>query len=177
MSSPSFSTISLFNRQEDIFKLHGDEIPRSTQCSWLATVAELLEPLHRRMATQVLSSRKIHTDDTPIRVLAPGTGKTRTARFWVYLGDAENPFTLFDYTPTRSRTGPQEFLRLQGLSASRRLCGLRPAVRGPERDRSGLLGAHSQKVFRSPLIHRSRVVARSSGVSTIFGATLIDSSP
>jgi len=111
MSSPSFSTISLFNRQEDIFKLHGDEIPRSTQCSWLATVAELLEPLHRRMATQVLSSRKIHTDDTPIRVLAPGTGKTRTARFWVYLGDAENPFTLFDYTPTRSRTGPQEFLK------------------------------------------------------------------
>ena len=98
-------------RQEDIFKLHGDEIPRSTQCSWLATVADLLEPLHRRMAAQVLSSRKIHTDDTPIRVLAPGTGKTRTARFWVYLGDDNNPFTLFDYTPTRSRTGPQEFLK------------------------------------------------------------------
>jgi transposase len=98
-------------RQEDIFKQHGDEIPRSTQCSWLATVADLLKPLYRRMATQVLNAHKIHTDDTPIRVLAPGTGKTRTARFWVYLGDEISPYTLFDYTPNRSRDGPQEFLK------------------------------------------------------------------
>lgn len=98
-------------RQQDIFKQHGDEIPRSTQCSWLATVAELLEPIYRRMVTQVVQSRKIHTDDTPIRVLAPGTGKTRTARFWVYLGDKEQPFTVFDYTPSRSRDGPEKFLK------------------------------------------------------------------
>ena len=98
-------------RQEDIFKLHGDEIPRSTQCSWLATVAELLTPLYRRMTACVLQSGKIHTDDTPIRVLAPGTGKTRTARFWVYLGDDAQPFTVFDYTPNRQRDGPQAFLR------------------------------------------------------------------
>jgi transposase len=98
-------------RQEHIFKLHGDEIPRQTQCSWLATVAELLEPVYKRMTSHVLQSGKIHTDDTPIRVLAPGTGKTRTARFWVYLGDDAHPFTVFDYTPNRSRDGPQTFLR------------------------------------------------------------------
>jgi transposase len=98
-------------RQEDIFKQHGEEIPRSTQCSWLATVAELLEPLYRKMVAHVLESRKIHTDDTPIRVLEPGKGKTRTARFWVYLGDEEHPFTVFEYTPNRSRDGPEKFLR------------------------------------------------------------------
>jgi transposase len=98
-------------RQEDIFKQHGEEIPRSTQCSWLATVADLLEPLHKRMVAQVLQSRKLHTDDTPIRVLDPGRGKTRTARFWVYLGDEKHPFTVFDYTTSRSRDGPEKFLR------------------------------------------------------------------
>jgi transposase len=51
-------------RQEDIFKQHGDEISRSTQCSWQATVADLLEPIYRRMATHVVQSRKIHTDDS-----------------------------------------------------------------------------------------------------------------
>ena len=98
-------------RQEDIFAQHGEEIPRSTQCSWLATVADLLEPLCKKMVTHVLRSRKIHTDDTRIRVLDPGKGKTRTARFWVYLGDDEHPFTIFDYTPSRSRDGPEKFLR------------------------------------------------------------------
>jgi len=98
-------------RQEDIFEQHGDKIPRSTQCGWLATVADLLEPLYRRMSAHVLCSRKIHTDDTPIRVLAPGTGKTRTARFWVYLGDSEHPFTVFDYTFNRGRDGPEKFLK------------------------------------------------------------------
>jgi len=98
-------------RQEDIFKQYGEEIPRSTQCGWLATVADLLEPLYKKMSAHVLASRKLHTDDTPIRVLDPGKGKTRTARFWVYLGDDEQPFTVFDYTPSRSRDGPEKFLR------------------------------------------------------------------
>ncbi len=37
--------------------------------------------------------------------------ETRTWRFWVYLGDPEQPFTVFTYTPSRSRDGPQEFLK------------------------------------------------------------------
>jgi hypothetical protein len=45
-----------------------------------------------------------------VRVLAPGTGKTREARFWVYWGDEAHPFVVFDYTPSRSRDGPETFL-------------------------------------------------------------------
>lgn len=52
-----------------------------------------------------LCSGKLHTDDTPVRVLAPGRGKTRQARFWVYCGDESHPFTVFDYTPNHSRDG------------------------------------------------------------------------
>jgi len=98
-------------RQENIFGRHGLEIPRSTQMGWQATLADLLEPLVKRMTTLTLLSGKIHTDDTPIRVLAPGTGKTREARFWVYWGDEAHPFVVFDYTPNRSRDGPARFLR------------------------------------------------------------------
>jgi transposase len=98
-------------RQEDIFARHGLEIARSTQCGWQATVAELLEPLYKRMAAEVILSGKLHTDDTPIKVLEPGRGKTREARFWVYVGDDQHPFIVFDYTPNRSRDGPAKFLK------------------------------------------------------------------
>jgi hypothetical protein len=87
------------------------EISRSTQCGWQATVAELLEPIYERMVALTLQSGKVHTDDTPIRVLDPGRGKTREARFWVYCGDDEHPFVVFDYTASRSRDGPEKFLK------------------------------------------------------------------
>ena len=98
-------------RQENIFERLGLDIPRSTQCGWLGQVAELLEPLYKRMARQIILSSKIHTDDTPIDLLDPGRGKTQTARFWVYVGDDNYPFTIFDFTPSRSRDGPEKFLK------------------------------------------------------------------
>jgi hypothetical protein len=39
----------------------------------------------------VMAAQVIHTDDTPIAVLAPGNGKTRTGRIWTYLVD-ERPW-------------------------------------------------------------------------------------
>lgn len=106
-----FSDHQPLYRQENIFARLGLDIPRSTQCGWLGQVAELLEPLYRRMARQIILSFKIHTDDTPIDLLDPGRGKTQTARFWVYVGDDTHPFTIFDFTPSRSRDGPEKFLK------------------------------------------------------------------
>jgi hypothetical protein len=56
-------------------------------------------------------STVIHTDDTPVKVQDRGRTQTRTGRFWVYLGDVNHPYTVFAYTPSRSRDGPMEFLR------------------------------------------------------------------
>jgi len=120
-------------RQEDIFGRHGLAIPRSTQCYWLGTVAELLAPLYDKMAAQVKQSGKLHTDDTPIRVLDPGKGKTRTARFWVYVGDDEHPFTVFDYTTSRSRDGPEKFLKdFKGYLQADAYTGYDRICAGPE---------------------------------------------
>jgi transposase len=98
-------------RLEEIFARSGVEIPRSTTCGWMRACAELLEPLHRRMANEVLRSKVIHTDDTPVPVLDPLLPHTRTGRFWVYCGDAEHPYSVYDYTPSRKRDGPAEFLQ------------------------------------------------------------------
>lgn len=97
-------------RLERIFGRHGLELPRSTTCGWMAACAALLTPLYALMVSRVLQSRVLHTDDTAMPVQDPDRDRTRQARLWVYLGDRDHPYTVFDFTPNRSRDGPQQFL-------------------------------------------------------------------
>lgn len=98
-------------RLEHILARHGIQIARSTMCDWAAQCAALLRPLVDRMVHEVLQSKVIHTDDTPVDVLDRQLDQTRTGRFWVYLGDKLHPYTVFAYTPSRSRDGPRAFLQ------------------------------------------------------------------
>lgn len=94
-------------RQAEIDARAGVEIDRSQRAEWLGHMAWLLSPLVEAVATHVMATRVIHADDTPVDVLAPGTGKTKTGRLWVYLRDerphagATPPAVLYRYTPDR----------------------------------------------------------------------------
>jgi len=99
------------HRMERILQRHGIEIARSTMCDWAAQCADLLGPLYDLMVHEVRASKVIHTDDTPVKVRDRDRTQTRTGRFWVYLGDTAHPYTVFAYTPSRSRDGPMAFLR------------------------------------------------------------------
>jgi transposase len=97
-------------RQEQILAHHGVTISRATLCGWMAQAAELLGPLYLLMIRRVRGSRIIWTDDTTVPVWDPTLPKTRTGRFWVYLGDVLNPYCVYDFTPRRTRDGPERFL-------------------------------------------------------------------
>jgi transposase len=94
------------NRQTAILAREGWPIPRSTLCDHLRACGRLLTPLYRLMADRVKSSHAIHADETPVTVLRP----RRSAYAWVYLGDATNPYTLFDLTAGRGKEHPEAFL-------------------------------------------------------------------
>jgi transposase len=96
-------------RLEDIFERQGFEISRATQSVWYGDVADLVEPLYRRMTERVRRSHVVATDDTVFPMLGPG--QTQSARMWVYVGDQENPYNVFDFTLNRGREGPKEFLK------------------------------------------------------------------
>jgi transposase len=98
-------------RLEDILARQGMQISRGTLCRWARCVADVAMPLYELMVTRVRASQVIHTDDTPMPVLDASLPHTRTARLWVYCGDAQNPYTVYDYTTSRKRDGPAEFLR------------------------------------------------------------------
>jgi hypothetical protein len=97
-------------RLEDILTRHDVFLARSTLCDWVKNAAELLKPLADLQKTRVLQSPVVWTDDTPVTVLGgeePGSAK---GRFWVYIGDDLHPYSVYDFTMSRSRDGPAAFL-------------------------------------------------------------------
>jgi transposase len=95
-------------RLEKIFQRQDVEIARSTMCAWMLAAATLVKPLVDLMSLRIKQSRVIHTDDTRVPVMAQG--KCRSGRIWPYIGDGDNPYVIYEYTPDRTRAGPQRFL-------------------------------------------------------------------
>ncbi len=109
-------------RQSDIYAREGVDLERSTLAGWVGQCSALLRPLVATLNRYVLSGAKIHADDTPVPVLAPGEGKTKTGRLWTYVRDdrpsgrGDPPAVWFAYSPNRRGEHPQAHLKsFQGV--------------------------------------------------------------
>jgi len=107
-------------RQSQIFEREGVDLDRSTLADWVGKSAALLEPLADAIQRHVLSGQAIFADDTPVNMLSPGKGKTKTARLWAYVRDEQSwasgvPPAAF-YRFSRDRKGEQPTEHLKGYS-------------------------------------------------------------
>ena len=104
-------------RQVQIYAREGVELERSTLADWLGGVARLTQPLVDALGRYVLSANKLHADDTPVPVLEPGRGVTKTGRLWTYVrddrpaGSADAPAVWFQYSPDRKGERPLAHLQ------------------------------------------------------------------
>jgi len=104
-------------RQSEIYARQGVELERSTLADWVGGASRLLEPLVEVLFRYVTAASKLHADDTPVPVLAPGNGKTKTGRLWTYVrddrpaGDKSAPAVWFAYSPDRKGEHPEQHLR------------------------------------------------------------------
>jgi hypothetical protein len=104
-------------RQSEIYARAGVELERSTLADWVGGTSELLDPLVVALRRYVMAAGKVHADDTPVPVLAPGNGKTKTGRLWTYVrddrpaGDTAAPAVWFAYSPDRKGEHPEQHLR------------------------------------------------------------------
>jgi transposase len=71
-------------------------------CSWHDHLAELLLPIYQPIAARMRESDYIKVDETPVRCLEPGAGKTASGYFRVY-HHAEHG-VLFDWHKSRAHT-------------------------------------------------------------------------
>jgi len=103
-------------RQAEIYAREGVELETSTLSGWVGATAAALAPLTKLLATEVMASETLYGDDTPVPVLAPGSGRTKTGRIWTYVrderpfGGARPPAALFFYSSDRKGEHPRAHL-------------------------------------------------------------------
>ena len=139
-------------RQEKMLSCQGVEIDRSTLAFWVGYAAAELMPLYERLKDTLLSSARIAVDETPVPVLDPGRGKTKTGYFWSMarddrpFGGKDPPCVVYTYAPGRGG------VHLQKLLASYRgivLCdGYAPYKKLPaDRITTAFCWAHLRRPF------------------------------
>ena len=104
-------------RQSEIYERLGVELKRSTLADWVGGASRTLEPLVNALQRYVLDASKLHGDDIPVPVLAPGNGKTKTGRLWTYVrddrpaGSSDPAAVWFAYSPDRKGEHPADHLK------------------------------------------------------------------
>ena len=94
-------------RQAKMLASQGIELDRSTLAFWVGYAAAELMPLYERLKANLLASAKLAVDETPVPVLDPGRGKTKTGYFWAIArddrpwGGTDPPAVVYTYAPGR----------------------------------------------------------------------------
>jgi transposase len=139
-------------RQAQIYAREGVELERSTMAEWVGGCFRLLEPLVEALARYVVAADKLHADDTPVPVLDPGRGRTKTGRLWTYVRDdrpaacTEAPAVLFRYAPDRKGERPREHLKsFSGILQADAYAGFGHLY--GERIREAACWAHARRAF------------------------------
>ena len=103
-------------RLSEMYAREGVELERSTLADWVGGASRLLHPLVDAISRHVLATAKLHADDVPVPVLAPGNGKTKIGRLWTYVrddrpaGETTPPAVWFAYSPDRRGEHPRQHL-------------------------------------------------------------------
>ena len=103
-------------RQSQIYNRDGVDLDRSTLADWVGKSTALLERLAAAIGDHVQKGQALFADDTPVKLLAPGSGKTKTARLWAYVRDERpwagkaHPAAWYQFSPDRKGIRPREHL-------------------------------------------------------------------
>jgi transposase len=153
-------------RQAQIYAREGVDLERSTLAEWVGQCFHLLDPLVAALGRYVLGATKLHADDTPVPVLDPGRGKTKTGRLWVYVrddrpaGSKEPPAVAFRYAPDRRGARPAEHLKdFSGVLQADAYAGFNELY-DSGRIREAACWAHARRAFYDiHEAHRSPIAA------------------
>jgi len=152
-------------RQSQIFEREGIDLDRSTLCDWVGKATALLEPLADAIGRHVLSGPAIFADDTPLKMQAPGNGRTKTARIWTYVRDErpwlgpDPPAAWYQFTVDRKGEHPAQHLNgFEGWMHADGYAGFNELYRGGDINEVACL-AHIRRRFVDVFQSESSVIA------------------
>ena len=101
-------------RLEQIAARQQVNLSRSTMSEWIGRIGFALQPLADRLIELLKQRSVLHADETPVKQLDPGAGKTKRAYLWSYRSndlDTGPPIVIFDYQGSRSGQHARDFLQ------------------------------------------------------------------
>jgi transposase len=121
------------------------ELSRATLCGWVMRVGELLRPISRAMAEELLAGEYLQADETPVGVqMHDGRGQNHQAYLWQY--SRPGGVVIFDFQLSRGREGPKRFLgNFNGILQTDAYSGY-DRVGGPKLIHAGCW-AHARRYF------------------------------
>jgi len=153
-------------RQSEIYARDGVDLPRSLLAGWVGKAASLAEPMAAFIGRHALAGYRVHADDTPMPMLAPGRGSTQTARFWAYLrddrpfGGPDPPAVLYEFTSDRKGEHPQRCLRdFRGILQADAYAGFNALYEGG-RVVEAACWTHARRYFHDELMSNGSPLAR-----------------
>jgi transposase len=164
-------------RQAEIYAREGVEMERSTLAGWVGGASRTLAPLVEAVRRHVLGASRIHGDDTPVPVLDPGRGKTKTGRLWTYVRDERPtggeapPAAWFAYSPDRKGERPQAHLAaFEGTLHADGYAGFN-GVYASGKVREAACWAHARRKFHDiEQAHGSKLAAEALGrIGELYG--------
>jgi len=152
-------------RQAGIYAREGVDLDRAVMANWVGKSVWIAAPLVEAIGDHVMAAAALHGDDTPVPVLAPGAGKTKTGRLWVYLRDERPhagpapPAVIYRYSPDRKGEHPRQHLaRFRGFLHADGYAGFGPLYKSggdskPARVTEIACWAHVRRKFHD--LHRA----------------------
>jgi len=153
-------------RQSEMYAREGVELERSTLADWVGGASRLLEPLVEAISRHVLATGKLHADDVPIPVLAPGNGKTKIGRLWTYVrddrpcGETTPPAVWFAYSSDRRGEHPRQHLRsFRGFLQADAYAGFHHLYDGGQIQEAACWAHVRRKFYELHVAHNSPIAA------------------
>jgi len=169
-------------RQSEVYGYAGVPIDRSTLSQWIGAASRLVSPLVQAVRRHVLGGEQLHADETPLPVLDPGRGRTKTGYLWTYVrderpwGSAMAPAVWFEYSANRKGEHPRRHLHgFSGVVHSDAYSGLNglfecfdsnkeasrsEARAGPSRAKRSLCWAHVRRKLHDLYVALNSPIAR-----------------
>jgi len=164
-------------RQSEMYARQDLELERSTLADWVGGSAQLLEPLVEALRRYVTAASKLHADDTPVPVLAPGNGKTKTGRLWTYVrddrpaGDTAAPAVWFAYSPDRKGEHPERHLeKFRGTLQADAYAGFNPLYENGRIEQAACWAHVRRKFYDLEQAHASPVAREAlQRIGSVYG--------
>jgi transposase len=100
-------------RISEILSREDIKISRQLLSQWVLKSTEALRPLYNEMQRQILASGCVFIDESPVKMLDPGAGKSKFTYMWVLCGGkARNPpYRVYHFRDNRQHRNAEEILK------------------------------------------------------------------